>query len=462
MYLLKHKSDVAIIIPKFFNLVYTQFNAKIKTFKSDNAKELLFDEFFADKGVVHQFSCVERPEQNSVVERKHQHLLNVARALFFQSRVPIAFWTDCVLTATFLINRTPSPLLHNKTPYELLHNSPVDYSMFKVFGCLAFASTLHAHRTKFDPRARVCVFMGYPVGMKGYRLYDIQAKQFFISRDVVFLETIFPFHHVIDASVLSDPFPDLVLPVPLSVSLSTLPASSPSPLPTRPSTIDHPPLFIPKKSTSITKPPSYLRDFHCHLLHHHSYPNLPSSSYPLSNSLGYDSLSLSHKNFILNVSTHFEPQFYHQAAGFKYWRDAMKSELEAMEDNKTWSIVPLPASRQSIGCKWVYKIKFNTDGSVARYKARLVAKGYTQQEGVDFLDTFSPVAKLVTVKVLLALAAQSSWHLVQLDVNNAFLNGDLFEEIYMDIPLGYGRKGEFTNSDSKLVCKLHKSIYGLK
>ena len=140
----------------------------------------------------------------------------------------------------------------------------------------------------------------------------------------------------------------------------------------------------------------------------------------------------------------------------------MQSELEAMEANKTWSIVRLPAGRHSIGCKWVYKIKFNTNGSVARYKARLVAKGYTQQEGVDFIDTFSHVAKLVTIKVLLALATQSNWHLVQLDVNNVFLNGDLFEEIYMDIPLGYGRKGEFTNSDSKLVCKLHKSIYGLK
>ena len=109
--------------------------------------------------------------------------------------------------------------------------------------------------------------------------------------------------------------------------------------------IDSSPSFIPRRFTRITKPPFYLRDFLCHILKHRTYPNLPSSSYPLSNCLGYDSISLPHKNFILHIFSHFEPQFYHQAAGFKHWRDAMQFELEAMEANQTWSIVPLPASR---------------------------------------------------------------------------------------------------------------------
>ena len=114
LYLLKQKSNVSHVIPRFFNMISTQFNMKIKVFRSENAKELLFHDFFlADMGVIHQFSCVECPQQNSVAERKHQHLLNVARALYFQSRVPLHFWSHCVLTATFLINHIPSPLLNS-------------------------------------------------------------------------------------------------------------------------------------------------------------------------------------------------------------------------------------------------------------------------------------------------------------------------------------------------------------
>lgn len=153
VFLMKSKSDVLSIIPRFFKLVETQFSKKIKSFRSDNAPELRFEEFFASVGTIHQYSCVATPQQNSVVERKHQHLLNVARALLFQSRVPITFWGGCVLTAAFLINRTPMPLLDNQSPYTVLFENKVDYHVLRVFGCLAYASTLSAHRNKFDPRA---------------------------------------------------------------------------------------------------------------------------------------------------------------------------------------------------------------------------------------------------------------------------------------------------------------------
>lgn len=108
-----------------------------------------------------------------------------------------------------------------------------------------------------------------------------------------------------------------------------------------------------------------------------------------------------------------------------------------MELNHTWQVVSLPTDKHPIGCKWVFKTKYRADGSIERHKACLVAKGYTQQEGVDFLDTFSPVAKLVTVKLLFSLAVVFGWSMLQLDVSNAFLHGDLSEEVYMDLPPGY-------------------------
>lgn len=135
----------------------------------------------------------------------------------------------------------------------------------------------------------------------------------------------------------------------------------------------------------------------------------------------------------------------------------MRLELNALQSNNTWSLVAPPAHKQPIGCKWMYKIKYNPDGIVERYKARLVAKVYSQVEGLDYRETFAPVAKLTIVRVLLSLAALRNWHLHQLDVNNVFLNDDLHEDVYMQLPPGFERKGE-----KPVVCKLHKSLYGLK
>lgn len=139
----------------------------------------------------------------------------------------------------------------------------------------------------------------------------------------------------------------------------------------------------------------------------------------------------------------------------------MVDELNAMEANNTWFVVSLPQGQHSIGCKWVYKVKHKSDGSIERYKIWLVAKGCTQQEGLDYIETFSPVVKLVTVKVLLILAISLNWSLAQLDVNNAFLHGDLVEEVYMDLPLGY-KYDHVQSKGERLVCRLHKSIHGLK
>ncbi|KAL0289674.1 UNVERIFIED_CONTAM: Retrovirus-related Pol polyprotein from transposon RE1 [Sesamum calycinum] len=144
-----------------------------------------------------------------------------------------------------------------------------------------------------------------------------------------------------------------------------------------------------------------------------------------------------HTAFLAALSTVQEPQSYLQARGKEEWEKVMIDELVALEKNETWSVVDLPKGKKAIGCKWVYKVKLKLDGSVERYKARLVAKGYNQVEGVDYFDKFSPVAKAVTVRVLLAVAFSFTWPIHQIDINNAFLHGFLEEDIYMQVPDGY-------------------------
>nr|KYP36052.1 Retrovirus-related Pol polyprotein from transposon TNT 1-94 [Cajanus cajan] len=262
--------------------------------RSDNGSEFIMQNFYAETGILHQTSCIETLQKNGIVERKHQHLLNVTRSLLFQANFPSVFWSYALLHSALLINCIPSPFVNQSSPYEKLFQTSYDISQLKVFGCF------------------------------------------------------------------------------------------------------------------------------------------------------------------LAVSKQTEPKSYHEASKHLEWIQAMNAEIQALESNHTWVLIELPPNKNAIGCRWVYKIKHRADGSIERYKARLVAKGYTQIEGQDYLDTFSPVAKLTTIRLLLAFAATQQWNLRQLDVNNAFLHGDLHEEIYMILPPG------MYQDKQGMLCKLQKSLYGLK
>ncbi|XP_047164026.1 uncharacterized protein LOC124833557 [Vigna umbellata] len=224
-----------------------------------------------------------------------------------------------------------------------------------------------------------------------------------------------------------------------------------------------------RKSTRVKRVPGYLNDY-IHQVNHSSSSYLHGKNsyktpYPISNVLSYNSLSEKHLKYTLAISVNNESKSYNEAKDKCEWITAMKRELKALQDNDTWCLTQLPLGKNFIGCKWVYKIKHKADGIIERYKACLVAKGYIQQEGIDFLDNFSPVAKLTNVRILLAIAASRNWHLHQLDVDNAFLHGDLNEEktstnftallVYVDDII---LAGDSITEIEHIKCLLHHSF----
>ncbi|KAH9650091.1 protein kinase domain-containing protein [Citrus sinensis] len=181
------------------------------------------------------------------------------------------------------------------------------------------------------------------------------------------------------------------------------------------------------------------------------------TKHPIARYVSYEKLSNKQRAFTTKISQIPIPKTIKEALDHPDWKLAVLEEMNALKKNGTWEIVDLPKEKKTVGCKWVFTLKCNVDGSVERYKARLVAKGFTQTYGIDYQETFAPVAKINSIRVLISLAVHFDWNLYQLDVKNAFLNGELEEEVFMDLLPGF--EG---NHGSSKVCKLHKSLYGLK
>ena len=193
-------------------------------------------------------------------------------------------------------------------------------------------------------------------------------------------------------------------------------------------------------------PPSKLQDYAAYTVR-----------YPINKFLTYRRLSPLHTAFLTAISSVYEPKNFQEAQSQGIWKKAMAEELAALEENKTWSITPLPHGKHAVGSRWIFKTKFNSDGSIDRHKARLVAQGFTQKFGIDYKETFAPVAKMTTVRVFLFVAINNGWEMSQMDIKNTFLHGDLEKKVFMNLPPGHPQGG-----DSIIVCHLHKSIYGLK
>ena len=265
-HLIVTKDEAIGFIKAFVTMIHTQFSYKVKTIRSDNALEFTKSdtalEFFASNSILHQTSCIQTPQQNGVVERKHKHLLEVSRALLFQSKLPLRLWGDCVLTATHLINRLPTLLLYNKTPFEVLYGKAPSYEHLRVFGCLCYMSTTKQGHDKFQPRALPCIFM-ISLWQKAYKVMDLEKYKIHTSRDVVFHETVFPFA---ESSTTPPLFPHTTPAVSQEepgFSQPTEPTTTESPCIESPDTPQQsaPPSHNVTRSTRVHKPPFYLADY---------------------------------------------------------------------------------------------------------------------------------------------------------------------------------------------------------
>jgi hypothetical protein len=462
LFLMKNRSELFSIFQIFRDMIKTQFSQKIRILHSDNAKEYTsssFASYLSAKCIIHQTSCVHTPQQNGVAEHKNRHLLDVMRCLLIHIHVPKHFWSDAVLTANYHINRMSSSVLDGASPHSLLYSSSPPFALpLKVFGCVCYVHNLGPGYDKLDPRSTKCVFLGYSTTQKGYRCYSPVLRRYFTSVDVTFVESLSYFLVDVSSKVstLEPNVLSVLLPIPSLSEPVVLPPHASSPL----QVYTHWPL-----PSTPTPPPSSVPSSDPLPLASDSLPialrkgtRSCTTKHPISQFVSTSSLSPSHSCFISHLSTISIPKTVQDALSDSGWRQAMELKMKDLHQNGTWELVPLPPSKKTVGCKWVYTVKFNPNGSVERLKARLVAKGYTQTYGIDYDETFSPVAKISSVRILISLAANLNWPLFQLDVKNAFLHGDLHEEVYMEQPPGFVAQGEYRGG----VCKLKKNLYGLK
>uniref|UniRef100_A0AAV1T6J6 Reverse transcriptase Ty1/copia-type domain-containing protein n=1 Tax=Peronospora matthiolae TaxID=2874970 RepID=A0AAV1T6J6_9STRA len=317
----------------------------------------------------------------------------------------------------------------HKTPFEIVHNFKPSVKHMQVFGCQVCILTPKEKRPKWDPKARTGIFLGYEEASKAYRVYDIEAGQVFISRDVNFDESAFGLSPPTTAEDADDlDFDSLDLddeaPAPPTRTVRQRPGLEESSAPDNHTT--HQEEYEETKNADASTPPVFWR----------ASANAIETAVDLS-----------------------EPSTFKDAVSVPdqaHWREAIRAELESVRLREVFRAAKLPKGHCSIGTKWVFKIKRKADGSIDKYKARLVAKGFKQQYGMDYTETFSPVAKYVTPRMVIAVANYFGWTIDQLDVVTAFLHGVMKEQVFCVIPEGVELEGSFD------CLELVKAIYGLK
>lgn len=497
IYFLASKDEVAKCFEKFRALAQNQIERTIKRVRTDNGGEYIGHEFqsiLAHNGIIHETTNPHSPQQNGVAERKNRTLIETARCLLFESGIPLKLWPEAIRHANYLTNVLPSNALDGQTPIQVIFKRTVDLTRLLPFGTTGYAKRT-SELQKLDKQSVMVRYLGFEENTKGYRVQITETGQIVKARDVTFTT------------------PDLVAPQRTTNSVWE-PDSKDQENAVAPSACgsqNTPVIMAGEELTSKTQNQHdnvklidsmnpYKRNTSAEETlsndeleieteaivpadEIHSDSNIKEMSMtraaddhhvPTVEVNVHDNSSLRRsqrsvrqperlaftatKRRKTNVDEIKIPLTLDEALSLPekiYWQEAIQSEFNSLIKNRTWTEVPQPTGVNIVTTRWVFDIKRNFDGSIQRYKARLVARGFTQQYGIDFHDTYSPVASYDSLRMVLALAAFKNWHIIQADVKTAFLNGKLDEDIYIRPPPGY-------KSTDGFVLKLSKALYGLK
>lgn len=426
---LKSKADTFNQFELAVKLFEQQLNAKLSNIVSDNGTEFKNDSFMkfcSALGITHQFSPPYTPENNGFAERANCSLITKARCLLHQANLPFRYWAEAINTAVDLINLLPSSTRDFQIPYQTWFKKDPPHDKLKPFGCLAYSLIPPDLRiNKMHPTGKRMIHLGYLNDYSNFKLLDPDSEKTTSSWHVRFVEDNFP-------SIFSEPRP---FNIPFNLtghSSETLEKSS---------SIDLPP---PPPSNTIGEPAPSSR--------------LISSRIDTDNILNYDRRGNPIQSYLAEDLEVAEKLTYSKAlnsADSSLWRESIKKELDNLELHNVWDVVDRSETDKPLHCTWVFRIKRDAMNNPLEYKSRLCVQGFEEVEGVDFLSTFAPTGKLVSLRLLITLSLKMGWSFHQVDVRSAFLNADLNEYITLVPPKG-------VDVGSGKVLRLKKAMYGLK
>lgn len=444
VYLMAKKSETFECFKAFKAVAESYHNVKVHRLRCDQGGEYSSNEFKAfckDQGVSLEYTTAYTPQLNGVAERMNRTLVEKGRSLLVQANLPKLLWGEALLASAYLTNRSITNAVKNKTPFEAWYKSKPDVSNLRIFGCEAFVFIPSEKRTKFDNKSRRCILVGY--GPNGYRLFDPQLQGIVYSRDVKFNEK----HLGLDNLHFDDTHEDENLDNTVVQDQSVL-----APLHTStPKTVTRP---SPKAVTPFAGTPIQEtvvdEKFETPLQETIGRPKRT-----VRRPLRYDDYDTEFQthcafNFVTDA-----PRDYHDVISRddkKEWLDAIDDEIGSLDENGTWKVVKDPGNVKLLGTRWVFRRK---TGLEEKCKARLVVKGYLQRANVDYGETYAPVARMPTIRMLLSVGMKYDLEIHHMDVKTAFLNGFIQEDIYLKVPDGI-------EVPPGHVLKLEKSLYGLK